>query len=228
MNEVTIEQVRDEVAPVVQEAAAIVIRCADDYSGAATFLKTVKAAQKKVEDWFSDPVKRAHEAWKALTAKREEALAPLRSAESSVKKLMLDYSTEQERIRMAEQRRLQAEADERARKEREALEKKAARMKSEEKAEALREQAAMVAAPVVSVARDMVPEVKGQSIRKTWKARIVDQKKAVTAILGLPDWAAFVKVNESEFNRFAARTKGAAALDGVEFYEESTLASSSK
>lgn len=226
-NAVQVETIRAEVAPVVQQASQIVVADADSYAVAANFLTTIKGAQKKVEEWFADPVKRAHEAWKALTAKREETMKPLKDAEGMVKQIMVTYQTEQERIRRAEQARLQAEADEKARKERERLEKQAAKVKSEEKKAALLEQAEQVQAPVVAVA-SAVPEVKGQSIRKTWKARITDPKAAAMSVMQFQDWQAYIKLNEAEFNRFAARTKGAAVINGVEFYEETTLAAASK
>ena len=54
----TAEQVRAEVAPVVARAGGIVIATAGDYTGAADFLKAVKAAQKRVTDFFG-PMKAA-------------------------------------------------------------------------------------------------------------------------------------------------------------------------
>jgi hypothetical protein len=50
----------------------------------------------------------------------------------------------------------------------------------------------------------------------------------VQALLALPDWSAYIEVKEGELNRFAARTRGAVAVAGVEFYEEATLASGSR
>ena len=80
------------------------------------------------------------------------------------------------------------------------------------------EQAAAVSAPVIEVARE-VPKVAGQSVRKTWKARVTDIQQVPR------EW---MVVNESALNAFAKSTKGAVKVPGVEFFEESTLASSSK
>jgi hypothetical protein len=221
------EELQAEVMPVVERAASIVVASPDQYEIAAGFLKAVKAAQKRVEDWFAEPVKAAHSAWKALTNRRDETLQPLANAERTVKNKMVAYAQDQERIRAAEQARLQAEADERARREREAAEKAAAKLKTPELREQRMAEAAAIAAPVVTVAAT-TPEVKGQSIRKTWKARIVDPKAAALAVMQWPDWSAYVSLNAAELNRFAARTKGSVSLPGVEWYEDATLASGSR
>jgi len=265
----TAEQVRAEVAPVVARAGEIVIATPQDYTGAADFLKAVKRAQKRVTEFFGPMKAAAHAAWKEVTGKESDTLKPLADAEATVKRKMIVYSQEQERIRQEEQRKLQAEADERARREREKAEaaarlqreKEAAARAEQERQEALARQArneverqkaaaaaeaarkiaeaaaakaevkedtaAAVVAPVVEVAA-VTPEVKGQSIRKTWKARIVDPKAAATAVLAWPDWNAYLTLEAGEFNRFAARTKGAVSVPGVEFYEDATMASGSR
>jgi hypothetical protein len=223
-DEVQVEKISQEVAPVVARAAAVVVSNPDQYREAGEFLKLVKAAQKKVEDWFAEPVKAAHQAWKALTNRRDDTMQPLLGAERTIKNKMVAYANEQERIRRAEQERLQAEADEKARQERERLEKQAAKIKTPDLKHARMDQAAAVVAPVVVVA-SVAPSVSGQSLRKTWRARITDPKAAVAAVLQWPDWASYVSLNGGEFNRLAARTKGATAVPGVEWYEESTLSS---
>jgi len=217
-NEVNVEEIRAEVMPVVQEASALVVASDEDYAAAANFLKVVKGAQKKVTEYFGPMKAATHAAWKAVTTKEAETLKPLTQAEGTVKNIMLKYHNEQEAIRREEQRKLQAAADEAARKERERLEKQAAKLKTPEKKEALLEQAAAVSAPVIEVAREL-PKVAGQSVRKTWKARVTDIQQVPR------EW---LVVNESALNAFAKSTKGAVKVPGVEFFEESTLASSSK
>ena len=226
-DETQVEVIKRDIAPVVAKARAIVVRTAQEYEWAADFLKSIKSAQKKVADHFGPMKSAAHAAWKAVTSKEAETLAPLADAEQLVKSRMVEYSTAQERIRRAEEARLQAAANEAARKERERLEKEAAKLKTPELKEARLAQAEQVVAPVVKVAA-ATPTIQGQSIRKTWKAKITDPKKAVLAVMQWPDWAAYVKINEAEFNRLAARTKGAVEIDGIEWYEESTLASTSR
>jgi len=222
-----VEVLKSEVAPVVQRATEMRIVTPDDYSGAAEFLKTVKGAERRVTDFFAPMVAANLAATRATTTAKAQVLDPLLQAEGQIKKKQLEWSMEQERIRQKEQVRLQADADERARRERESLLKKAATLKTPEKAEALREQAAAVQAPSVSVA-SVAPEIKGQSIRKTWKAKILDPKTAVMALVQFPDWEAFIEINQGQLDKFAARTKGSVRLAGVEWYESATLSSTSK
>lgn len=214
----SVEILKQEVTPVIQQAASITVATPEAYKGAADFLKAVKAAQKKVVDFFGPMKKATHDAWKKVTATETETLKPLQDAEATVKTKMLEYSRIEEEKRMAEQRRLQAEADEAARRERERLEKKAAQYKTEEKRQAALEQAAAVVAPVIEVA-SVKPVVVGQSIRKTWKARVIDVAQVPR------EW---MVVNQQALDAFARSTKGAVKIAGVEMYEESTLASASK
>ena len=51
---VKVEELRAEVAPVVDRAGALVVASPEQYESAASFLKAVKSAQKKVEDWFAE------------------------------------------------------------------------------------------------------------------------------------------------------------------------------
>lgn len=266
---VQVEEIQTQVAPVAAMAGRLVVATPAQYAEAADFLKAVKAAQKQVEDWFADPVSKAHAAWKSLTTKKAETLAPLVEAERAVKGKMISWQTEQERIRRAEEAKLQAEADERARREREKIEAAARAQREREeaarraeaeararaaaaaneearkvalaeaekarkaaeaaaaKAEVREETAAQVIAPVVTVA-SFQPEIKGQSIRRTWKARVTDPRAAVAAIMAWPDWHAYVEINGGELNRFAARTKGAVAVPGVEWFEDAVLSSTGK
>lgn len=221
--ETQVETIRAEVAPVVARATALQVRTPDDYSGAAEFLKAIKAAQKRVADHFGPMKTAAHAAWKKITMTEAEAVAPLNDAERTVKGRMLTYQAEQERIRQAEQRKLQAEADERARREREALEAKAAKMKTEAKREEYLERAQEVAAPVVTVAA-VVPVVTGQAIRTTWKARLI----SIETLTGIPAGdvrLSLIAFDQSAANRLAVATKGAVAVRGVEWYTEQSLAS---
>jgi exonuclease VII large subunit len=255
-----VEVIRSEVKSVVDTAKAMQVSSPAQYQGAADYLKAIKAAQKKVVDHFAGMKEAAHKAWKTITAQEADTLKPLAEAEGLLKRSMLTYQTEQEAIRQAEQRRLQAVADELARKEREKSEA-AARLQREKEQAALREAeearrraqeatneaarakaaaeaekaqaaanraaaaaqvreetAAAVIAPVVQVA-SVTPVVSGQSIRKTWRARVVNQA------LVPREW---LVVNQQALDSFAKATSGGVAVAGVEMYQETTLASSSK
>lgn len=208
------EQIEQEVAPVVQEANEIAVSSPESYQRAIDFLRSVKAAQKKVTEFFGPMKKSAHDNWKKTVAAENSVLGPLTDAESAVKRKASSYQQEEERKRIAEQRRLQAEADERARKERERLEKQAAKLKTPELKEERLAEAESVAAPVIALA-PTVPKTSGVATRTTWKARVVD-------VAAVPrEW---MTVNEKALDAFARSTKGSVAVAGVEFYSEQSLA----
>ena len=175
-------------------------------------LKAIKSWQRKVTDWFKPSIDAAHRAHKAIVAQKRTMTDRLDVCETDIKKAITGYDRDQEQIRMAEQRRLQAIEDEKARKEKERLLKRAAKLKTEEKKEEALEQAAEVAAPVVQVVAPQ--KQKGESTSKKWMARVVD-KEAVPR-----EW---LIINEKALNAFARSTKGSTKVAGVEFYAESVL-----
>ena len=209
------EEIKKEVAPVVYQAQALVIRDATGYAAAGELCKAVKGGIKRVTDFFAPMVRANLEATRRTNEAKRRLLDPLTEAERVIKSKQLAWYTEQERVRAIEQRRLQAEADAKAERERAALLKKAESVKTPERQEAYREQAATVQAAVVTVA-PATPVVKGQSVRKKWRARVVDAAKVPRA---------WLIVNDPALQAFAANTKGVVPVEGVEFYEDAILAS---
>jgi len=118
-----VQVIKSEVAPVVDQAASMVVNSAESYVRASDFLKRVKQAQGRVTAFFAPMKQKAYEAHKAITAQESETLKPLQQAEETVNSLMANYYREQKRIELAEQQKAQAAADEAARKERERLER---------------------------------------------------------------------------------------------------------
>ncbi len=216
------EQIKAEMTVVASEAGEIVVKDQATRDTAIDYLRRVKTARKRVEDYFGPLKKSAHETWKGIVAKEKELLEPLDAAERKAKVAVSGYDQEQEKIRLAEQRRLQAEADEKARKERERLEKEAAKLKTEAKREERLEAAAAVVAPVVELA-SVTQKQAGESVRKVWKARLI----SLADLTGLPAGdvrLSFVTFDQSAANKFATATKGAVKVAGVEFREESIMA----
>jgi hypothetical protein len=224
---VRVEELRAEVAPIVSIAGALVVSTPDEYRVAGEAAISLQAAEKRIVAFFKPRKAASRAVWQRDCDDESQLLDPVKQARDIIQNKQTTYRAEQERIRAAEQARLQAEADEAARRERERLEKEAAKLKTPEKREERLAAAAAIVAPVVNVA-STTPDIKGQGLRKTWKARVVDRKAAATAMLAWPDWTAYLTINEAELNRFAARTKGAVQVAGVEMYDETTLASASK
>ena len=218
------ELIRQEITPVIEKTHHLVIVTPEAYLMAGEYLKDIKWGVKKVKEHFAPMKTATHAAWKAVCAKENEFLEPLEAGEKRLKTSMIAWQVQEENRRLEEQRRLQAQADEIARRERERLEKEAARLKTPELKEQRLEQAAEVQAPQVHVA-PITPTVAGQSLRKTWKAVVDDPQQAVKALLEWPDWASYIALNQTELNKLATRTKGALSVPGVRIVEEMTLSS---
>ena len=217
-----VETLRQDIAPIVARANAIAVHTPDQRTEAVEFLKAVKGAHRRATEFFAPLVEATHKAWKRTTEARLSILDPLETAERTVKTTVTRYDQDQERIRLDEQRRLQAIADETARKERERLEKEAAKLKTPELREARLEQAAAVIAPVVIVSMPEKP--KGESTRKLWSAKLSDKMLLITAAAQGSDIAATcLKFDQVAANNLATATKGAVKVPGVDWVDRPSL-----
>jgi len=135
----------------------------------AEALGVIASDEKRLAEVVDRHVSRAHALHKAWTGFRNRF--PLADYSKRIKRKIGDWEAEKRRRAAEEQRRLQAEADEKARKEREALERKAQAMKTEAKREEYRERAEMVSAPVVAVTPEKTSGVK---LRESWRFAIED------------------------------------------------------
>jgi hypothetical protein len=213
-------------------AAGLTIGTPEEYGAALDVVKRFKAVRANVVAFFADSKSKAHAAWKAVVASESAFTDKIDAAEKVAKAKLVAYQQAEEAKRMAEQRRLQAIADEAARKEREKIEAqaRAAREKEEAalaaeaaaiKAEAKAESAeAVQAAPAVIVESRIASA--GQSTRKAWKARLV----SLEALTGIPAGdirLTFLSFDEGAANKFAGATKGMVKVAGVEWVEESVM-----
>lgn len=127
-------------------ARGLTIKNQPELESAVETLKGVKRWNKTIVEFFADSKQKAHSAWKAIVANEKSMTDKLDAVEVTAKLAINGYQIEQEKIRQAEQRRLQAIADEAARKEREKAEQEAAKQRAKEaeeraKAELARKQA---------------------------------------------------------------------------------------
>lgn len=215
-------------------AQSLVIQTIDERERAINELKGWKGYRSRIVAFFNEGADgkpgikpSAYATWKTICDAESAALKAGDQAEKAGKEAILVFDREQEVKRLAEQRRLQAIADEQARKEREKLEvraEKAEEKGKDEKAEALREQAAEIVAPVVQVAA-AIPKVEGITTRKIWKARVINMNALVEAAQDQNSVArSFLVFNEKVANSFAASTKGTIFIPGICFEPEDSLA----
>lgn len=201
-----------------KQVNALTIKNQESYEGAAELLRTVKALSKKLEDTRKSITSPLDVAKKAVMDLFRAPSDVLETAEKKIKASMISYANEQERIRQEQEAKLRRDADEKARKERERLGARAEKAEAsgkEDKAEELREQAAQVQA-VAPVLASTVDKPQGISMKKNWKARIIDEKLIPRQ---------FLCVDEKKLDQIAKATKGSMEVAGVEFYSEDVLAS---
>jgi hypothetical protein len=185
------------------------------YTIAAELLKGIKALRQKIAETFDPHIKRAFDAHRALCREKQDAEAPLTEAEGVLKRSLIAYDTEQERVRRAEETRLREEArrqeEQRRLDEAAALELQAAETDDELlRAEAEEMLAAPIETPAVVVAKT-TPKVAGVSFREVWKFRILDARK-------VPD--EYKKVDEIKVGGVVRALRGGTKIPGIEVYAE--------
>lgn len=211
------EQLEKSGAMAVQTAKDFKVACQADYEQGAKYLTGIKTRMNQITDYWKESKAATNAAHKAVVAQEKQMLKPLQDAEAIIKKTMLDYQ------RAVEKARLQAEAEARKRQEEEARRLLEQAVQAEEKGDdqqaainmAMAEMVSeMPAAPVVAA-----PTAQGTSIRKTWKAKVVDEKLVPAYFNGME----LRTINMTALNNLAKTTKGTMQIPGVEFFEDSSL-----
>lgn len=227
-----------------QQADALAITDQDALDAAAAFVAEVIIPLRKEAEAVFDPIcKAAHEAHRKATEGRAKVLEPIATAERTVRGSINRYLTEQERLRIAEQQRLDAIA----RAERENAERQA----RDERENALREAEELVEAeiqtmeaagivvddvkvaelmergmgdiPLLSrfrepitapiVARSYVAP-KGISTRETWKAEVIDLHQ-LAAHVARTGQTGLISADMTALNRMAGALQKQFNIPGV-------------
>lgn len=135
-------ELSQEIELTTQTVESIVVDSEDTLKNASEFVLECKRQRDKVTVFWADMKSNAHKAWKSIVARENEMISPIEEAETIVKRKISVYLTEQERIRIAEQKRLDDERRKKEEEERKKIEsqiEKAALNGKEEKAEELQE-----------------------------------------------------------------------------------------
>lgn len=220
------EQVLEQRAlSLADQARAVVVTDQDSLGRAGEFGKSLRDMRKQIVDYFAPIKKSAHEAWKGICAKENEAVAPIDAADAALRKTMNAYLAEQERLRREEETRLRRIEEEKARKEQEKLLAQAAKAEDKgqtEKAEALLERAEDVYVAPVSVGR-AAPVQTGNATVGTAKeltVEVVDLKAFIGALVKQDSNAfdALFQVKPSALKAWA-KTNGIKRFDGLRIEE---------
>jgi hypothetical protein len=211
----TEEQLHNDIQTVIAEHKDLIVKDDSGYVIALEALKVVKKKIKFVENWFDGtkdnpgPVKKAHEAWKALTSKRKEELDPINNIFNSIKKSASDYQVEKERLAKIEQEkeeaRLQKIEDDRKLEEAEALQEQG----KTEQAENIISEPTFIAPPPLKKA----PKVYGVSTTDTWKF-MIENPSIIPREYLIPD--------EKKIGQIVRAMKSSTNIEGVKVWVEKT------
>lgn len=200
-------------------ARGLAVDSATMYEIAATDLQKIKGIAKEVEEARTSLKRPILEAGKAIDAFFRAPLDWLATAEGSIKVSMLAYKRDEDRKTAAAQaERDKAVADERARLEAQA--KEAAKAGDVERAEALRQTADVITAPVVSIG---APKAAGISTQRRWNVTVTDKAALLRYIAEHPEGEAWITINEAQIARFVTSTSGRVPLPGCTFNHDEIM-----
>jgi hypothetical protein len=210
---------KTESAPIVKYAQDLRITSAKIFEQASERLQIIKGIRNRIADKFDPIIKKAYEAHRDMVKIKNEIVRPLDNAEKSIKDQQVKYTIlerqkqrEKELKAIADAKKKQRELEAKAQKDAEKLEKKG----EPEKAEQVVESVPQV--PVKEV-ESRVPKVEGQHIRKTWKAKVIDENKVPRK---------YMIVDQKKLDKLAKATEGKEQVDGVEFYPVETVVARSR
>lgn len=190
--------------------ANLVIRDAQGYREAGEWLKSIKGFLKNIEEARTRITQPMNEALRQVNAQAKDSAAPFMACEQKIKREMLRFSDEQDRIRQEEQRKAN-EAAERERRKLQEQAQKAAAKGQEAKAEALADRASAVVAPI---AQQAAPAVAGIAIPKVWTFEVVDPSLVPRE---------YLVVDERKIRGVVTALKGAANIPGVRVFEQKRI-----
>jgi hypothetical protein len=185
-----------------QGAALQAVKTREDAEAAAVICEEIATDIKAVKghDVLSKITGGLHTLHRRWTGLVGEFITPMDTARRQIKANILAWEQAERAKAEAEQQRLQAIADEAARKERDRLEKLADTRKTPEVKEAYREQAAQVAAPVIQVAAPVV-NIRRQ---KKWTVNAVDEAAFYAALAQDKNLRGYVEIDRNRLARAKA------------------------
>lgn len=203
--------IQPEANKLTEFARSVVIKTAEQYQIASGYLKSIKGMLSRIDDAHARVKRPILAAGRELDAQKNEASAPLKSAELLIKRAMTDFSNEQDRIRREEQRK----ADEAARKQQEKLQQQAAKAIASGKVEKAVEFEQRAAAVVPAAIQREAPKVAGIVTKEVWKFEVTDPAAVPRE---------YLSVDEKKIGGVVRSLKGDTNIAGVRVWSEKSIA----
>lgn len=206
-------EIKNESSSIIEAANSMNITNQEDLEYAAGFLKDIKSTQKKIKEYWEEPIKRAYESHKALKAKANEMLEPLQNSEKIIKEKISDYTITMERLKREEEERIRAEQ------EQQALEQlqEAERLKAEgnEVEAQIAEENAVAMSQIDIKVDSKVEKVAGLSFRKDYEIIVENATKVPAYINGTE----IRKIDLAQIKRFVKMTNNGVQIPGIKVNE---------
>lgn len=209
-----------QVSQLTAFARSVVIKTAAQYTAATNYLKTIKGLRTSIEEARTRITKPLLTAQREVNAQALEADTPLKKAEGEIKKAMIAFDDEQDRLRREEQVRADAEARKKQEKLQQQASKAAASGKTERAIE-LEHRAAAVVAPAV---QPETVRVSGISRTEHWHAEATDLRALVKAIYEGRAPLSYVIANDKVLGAQARSLKQDFVCDGVRVWSDKNIA----
>ena len=216
----TIEHLETQALTIPERARNLKISTNADYLVACELVKTIKALRAEIALTFEPIRTKAHQAWKETIRQQDKVEAPLEEGERRVKAVIALWLTEQERLRKAEELRLQKQAQEEE--ERRQLENAVILDDLGETDEANRLLDEQVEVPAIVLPR-FTPQVKGVSMSQRYSAEVTNLMELVKAVAAGKAPLQCLKADQVFLNRQAVAMRTAMSYPGVRLKTESSV-----
>jgi|HubBroStandDraft_1064217.scaffolds.fasta_scaffold06463_15 hypothetical protein len=200
------------VRSTMNEAAGLAIKDEDGFIASWALVDRHDQAIRKIEEMFNPFVDGLHKLHKMAIGLRDQFLIPVKQSKNAILGARQTYRIEQERLKKIEADK-QAEILRKAQaKEMEKEAKKLEKTGDVEAAQVVREQAAVMPAPVVPIA-PATPKQEGSVVKKTWKFAV--DNEALVPI-------EYRTVDESKIRKVVNALGDKASIPGVRVWQETS------
>lgn len=194
-----------------------------DFERAGNMRKEIKATIKNISDYWRPKKDQANQLHKSLVQAEKEMIDPLNQADRLIDQRMGDFRREIERQRQEaerERKRIEAEALAAAMETQRLLNEAAQKDEmDEDDVEILmlaQREADLRANAVIETPEIASAKMQGISVRRTWKAKIIDESAVPVSVAGVM----IRPIDKIALNKLASISKGSFDCPGVEFYQE--------
>lgn len=213
MNEIQTQVVDSKAISSLAFANQMIIATDDDCRQAIDIEKGLAALMKEIDTTFDPHIATAFQAHRGLVAEKKKHAEPVEEAKRIIKQKRIVYTEEQERIRKAEEARIQAEA--RRLIEEAAL---AAAIAAEEAGDGEEAEAIInepIHVPTVTIQKTTPSAGIAGAIREIWSAEVYDLKALCNAVADGKANIGCVEANMTALNGIARSLKSNMQIPGV-------------